>query len=97
MNLSQLDTKQLQKAIALYYDGKSAPVVTAKGEGSIADEMIEIAREYGVPLCDNSDLVNLLINLELGDSIPESLYISIAYIIAFAYDLQGKTPQSSAQ
>ena len=83
---------QLQKAVALYYDGKNAPQISAKGTGKVAEQIMEIAREHGVPLCDNPSLVDLLVTLELGDEIPESLYIAVACIIAFAYQLEGKTP-----
>ena len=86
--MSSIDDNDLQKAIALFYDGNQAPVVTAKGVGREAEEIIRIAGEAGVPLCDNAPLVELLAQLELGDSIPESLYIAIAHIIAFAYKLQ---------
>lgn len=86
--MNQISDNELQKAIALFYDGNRAPVVTAKGVGREAEEIIRIADEAGVPLCDNAPLVELLAQLELGDSIPESLYIAIAHIIAFAYKLQ---------
>jgi len=93
--MSQLDMDQekLQKAVALFYDGKSTPIVTAKGTGAVADNIIAIAEEHGVPLCDNSALVELLVQLELGDEIPETLYLAVAYIIAFAYQLEGKEPE----
>ena len=85
-------SEQVQKAVALFYDGKNAPHVSAKGTGAIAQQIIDIANEHNVPLCDNSALVDLLVNLEVGDEIPTSLYIAVAYIIAFAYDLEGKQP-----
>ena len=91
---SQYSTQELQKAVALYYDGKNAPHVSAKGTGEVAQQIIAIAQEHGVPLCDNSALVDLLVTLELGDEIPEALYIAVAYIIAFAYQLEGKIPDA---
>ncbi len=93
---SQYSTNQLQKAVALYYDGKNAPHVSAKGTGQVAEQIMAIAREHDVPLCDNPGLVDLLVTLELGDEIPENLYIAVAYIIAFAYQLEGKTPESDS-
>ena len=81
------------KAIALKYDEINAPKLVAKGELDIASEIIKIAQEYGVPLYENSELVDILAKLELGDEIPEVLYRVIAEIIAFAYHLQGKTPE----
>lgn len=83
--------EELTQAVALFYDGDSAPIITAKGDGSTAQEIIDIARENGVTLCENKPLLELLMTLELGDEIPESLYIAIAQIIAFAYQLQGKS------
>lgn len=83
----------LSKAVALFYDGKQAPQITAKGSGAIADEIIAIAQAHQIPLCDNKTLVDLLVNLELDQEIPENLYTAVAYIIAFAYALEGKTPE----
>ena len=84
--------QDIQKAVALYYDGNNAPTVTAKGVGETAEEIMAIAREHDIPLCDNPGLLELLVQLELGDEIPETLYTAVAHIIAFAYQLQGKTP-----
>lgn len=80
-------------AVALKYDGDDAPTITATGEGSIAEEIIRIAKEANIPLYENADLVELLSKLELGDHIPDVLYRVIAEIIAFAYYLQGKMPE----
>jgi len=82
-------------AVALHYDGESAPTVTAKGAGDIAEQIRAIAREHGVPLQDNPELTRLLFRLELGESIPEALYLAVAEVIAFAYHLKGKLPEKS--
>jgi len=80
------------KALALQYDGENAPIVTAAGEGDIAEEIIRIAREHGVPLKNDASLAALLSDLELGDEIPENLYRVIAEVIAYAYLVSGKVP-----
>ncbi len=84
--------EDLRQAVALFYDGDSAPTVTAKGSGTTAEEIIAIAQQNNITLCENEPLLELLMGLELGDHIPESLYIAIAQIVAFAYHLQGKEP-----
>ncbi len=81
---------KLRKAVALFYDGDAAPKVTAKGEGDQAAAIMQLAQEHGVPMFDNPGLVELLATLELGESIPKELYVAIAHIIAFVYQLQGK-------
>jgi len=80
-------------AVALHYDGDSAPQVTAKGTGEVAEEIMAIAKKHGVPLEENNELVQLLSKLELGEKIPYELYLAIAEIIAFTYMLKGKRPK----
>lgn len=84
----EFSDEQLKRAVALYYDGDQAPTLTAKGEGAQAEEIIRIAEEHGVPLYDNAPLVELLAELELGDEIPEALYLAVAHIISFAYKMR---------
>lgn len=80
------------RAVALSYDGSSAPIVSASGESALAEEILRIAREHNVPIYENADLVEILARLEVGSEIPELLYRAIAEIIAFVYMLKGKTP-----
>jgi flagellar biosynthesis protein len=84
-------------AIALQYDGEHAPRVAAKGRDEVAENIIRVAREYGIPLQENAPLAGLLATLELGDEIPESLYLAVAHVIAFAYHLSGKVPGQTAE
>lgn len=81
------------KAVALQWEGgKEAPRVTAKGEGRLAEEIIALAREHGIPIQENLPLVMALSQIELGDEIPRELYLAVAQVIAFAYYLSGKRP-----
>ncbi|BCG25703.1 EscU/YscU/HrcU family type III secretion system export apparatus switch protein [Pseudomonas sp. No.21] len=84
--------KQPRQAIALSYDGATAPSLTAKGDDELAEAILAIAREYEVPIYENAELVRLLARMELGEAIPEALYRTIAEIIAFAWYLKGKCP-----
>lgn len=81
-------TEAYQKAVALNYDHEGAPKVTAKGHGVIAEQIISLAREHDVHIHESPELVEVLLRLELGDEIPESLYRAIAEIIAFTYQLK---------
>ena len=79
-------------AIALNYDGKRAPKITAKGQGLVAEQIIETAKEHNVPLHTDVALVKVLSKMSLGDEIPRELYLAVAEIIAFIYLLSGKQP-----
>jgi flagellar biosynthesis protein len=82
-----------RQVVALNYDGQQAPTLTAKGDDALAEAILAIAREYKVPIYENAELVKMLARMELGDSIPEALYLTIAEIIAFAWRLKGKFPE----
>lgn len=80
-------------AVALSYDGKDAPRVTAKGEQAVAQQIVEAAEQAGVPLYPDPELAMVLSQIPLGEEIPDNLYKVIAEVIAFAYILAGKVPE----
>jgi len=79
-------------AVALHYDGKTAPRVTASGRGKVAGQIIEAARQHEVPLHTDPALVEVLARVPLQTEIPRELYVAIAEVLAFAYYLSGKKP-----
>lgn len=69
-------------AIALDYDRASddAPRIAAIGAYFTADEIVSIARQYGVPVVEHSSLVDALNHCELGESIPAELFRAVAVV-----------------
>lgn len=86
-------TNNEREAVALSYDGRQAPVISATGKGAVADEIIALAKEAGVHIHKDAHLSDFLQRLELGEEIPKELYLLIAELIAFAYILDGKFPE----
>ncbi|MBN8534225.1 MAG: EscU/YscU/HrcU family type III secretion system export apparatus switch protein [Rhizobiales bacterium] len=75
---------QTRIAVALKYDfGDSAPVVTAKGEGHVADKIIETAREHDIAIEENPVLAEALSKIDLDTEIPVPLYKAVAEVIGF--------------
>lgn len=87
------EKKPKRSAVALHYDEKNAPRITAKGQAAIADEIIALAEQHEIPLHEDRELVALLSQLDLGTEIPRELYIAVAEVLAFAYMLTGKVPE----
>lgn len=87
-----------QMAVALAYHGNdAAPKVVAKGRGLIAEAIIERARESGVFVHQSEDMVGLLMQVELDQQIPPQLYLAVAELLAWLYQLEhGKIPPDSA-
>ncbi len=79
-----------RRATALNYEGTGAPKVVATGEGLIAERILEIARESGIPIKEDPALAELLGALDLGTEVPEDLYIAVAEAIAWAYRLDAR-------
>jgi flagellar biosynthesis protein len=90
--MSTVSDRSPGKVVALRYEGVGAPRVTAKGEGLVAEKILELAKEHHIPLHEDPNLVAVLAKLELGDEIPVALYRAVAEVIAFAYMVSGKVP-----
>ena len=69
-------------------DGDAAPRVVAKGNGLIAQEIIDRARAAGVYVHESRELVALLMRVDLDQNIPPQLYIAIAELLAWLYKLE---------
>ena len=77
------------KAVALHYTEElPAPLVVAAGRGELAEVIKRIARESGVTLVADTQLVDSLLTLEVGSLIPEELYQAVAEILVFVRDLR---------
>ena len=66
--------ERFKRAVALRYDMErdQAPRVLAKGDRLQAERIVEIAREHGIHVHEDTDLVALLAQLDVGQDIPES-------------------------
>jgi flagellar biosynthesis protein len=84
-------TEPLHKkvAVALEYDYKGAPRVTAKGRGAVAENILAIARENDVAVEENPVLAEALSQVELDDEIPEALYRGVAEVLTFVLSARG--------
>jgi flagellar biosynthesis protein FlhB len=67
-------------------DGDEAPVVVATGQGDLARKIVEAAHQYGVPVVRDVPLARALVELEVGDQIPEVLYEAVAEILRDAWE-----------
>jgi len=81
-----------KKAVALKYEPEKdgAPRVVAKGQGRLAELILEVARRHGIPVREDSELVRELFRLEIEAEIPPELYEAVAVILAWAYRLNRK-------
>lgn len=88
--------RSIKKAVALGYqkEKNSAPKVLASGKGESAAKIISLAKEHGVPIKEDEDLIEILSKLDLGDEIPPNMYKAVAEVFAFIYQMANKTPKN---
>ena len=81
--------RPLQQAVALVYEtGAPAPKVVAKGRGLVAEQIINVAQEAGVFIHESKELVSLLMDIDLDQQIPPTLYRTIAELLAWLYHIE---------
>lgn len=81
-----------QQAVALAYEtGDLAPRIIAKGQGLIAEQIIARARDHEIFVHESKELVNLLMQVDLDDHIPPALYMAIAEILAWLYQMENQS------
>lgn len=77
----------MKKAVALKYTPgeNEAPIVVAKGQGKLAESILDRAKEHGVPVQEDAALVEILSKLDLDQQIPAELYQLVAEVLTYVY------------
>ncbi|MDZ4817383.1 MAG: flagellar biosynthesis protein FlhB [Planctomycetota bacterium] len=86
-------TNPTELAVAIQYDPETmrAPIVVAKGAGTVAARIRRLALEAGVPIIEKKPLAQgLFKDVDLNHPIPDSMYAAVAEVLAYVYQLKGK-------
>jgi flagellar biosynthesis protein len=80
-------TYQQNTAAAIRYDSEkdNAPEVIASGKGLIAEKIIALGKEAGIPIYEDPILAAALAEVDPGNEIPPELYKLVAGVLAFVY------------
>lgn len=86
------DQSNRRTAAALGYDAEKdeAPKLLAKGTGELAERIIALAKEHGIPIKEDPDLIAVLAKLDVGKEIPPELYRVVAELLAFVYRVNNR-------
>jgi len=88
--MKQKSRKNSAVSLKYRHESDSAPRVTAKGKGKIAEKIIKIAKEHDIYIHEDPDLIEVLSQLDINDEIPPDLYLVVAELLAFVYSLNNK-------
>lgn len=84
-------TNPTHYSVALKYEktGNAAPKVVAKGVDQNAFRIREMAKEHQVPILESAALTRAIYHTtEIDEPIPEGLFIAVAQILAYVYQLE---------
>lgn len=86
-NADVIIANHINISVAIKYEkGKNdAPMIAAKGKNLMAAHILQLANESGVPIKNDASLASELFELEVGSSIPEVLYESVATVLQWVY------------
>lgn len=88
-----------RRAVALQYGAEdNAPVVVASGMGYLAERIVDVAQENGVPVYEDDSLATILSQLKLGQEIPPELYRAVVeiYVYFLTFDPYNRKPKKPA-
>ena len=86
-----------KRAVALQYGpDDTAPVVVASGMGYLAERIVDVAQENGVPVYEDDSLATILSQLSLGQQIPEELYQAIVEIYVYFLNFDASSRERRA-
>lgn len=92
--MSKSSEQSPQRAVALQYGpGQSAPVIVASGMGNMAEKIVEVATDSGVPVYEDNSLATVLSQMELGREIPKELYEAIVEIYVYFLNFDPDDPE----
>ena len=69
--------------------------LVASGMGYLAERMIEVAAESGVPIYEDNSLATMLSQLALGQEIPDALYQAIVEIYVYFLNFDPNDPDKA--
>ena len=81
--------KKIIRAAAISYDPaeNDAPILSAFGEGYLAQKIVEVARESGVPVMPDPSLASMLSKVSVGDEISPEMYDAVAKVLVFVSEI----------
>lgn len=86
------ESNKQKAAIGLLYEAGRAPEIVSKGFGELAEAIVQEAKQKGILVHQDEQLMETLSKLNLHEEIPRELYYVIAELIALSYIMQGKFP-----
>ncbi len=89
-NIKKIPKKKTAVALADSEGGKKVPRVKAAGRGIIAEKILQLAFENGIKVREDSDLAEMLAQIEIDSPIPSEAFLAVGEILSYVYRANGQ-------
>ena len=89
LRIVSANDKTVRRAAAISYDPTlhDVPILSAFGEGYLAQKIVEVAKESGVPILPDPSLSSMLSKISVGDEISPEMYEAVAKVLVFVSEV----------
>ncbi len=89
-NIKKIPKNKTAVALSGTEGGKKVPRVSAAGRGEVAARILELAYKNGIKVREDSNLAELLVQIELDSPIPSEAFMAVGEILSYLYRANGK-------
>ena len=89
-NIKKIPQKQTAVAITAGEEGQELPRISAAGRGKLAEQILQLAFENGIPVREDSALAEMLAGIELDSPVPSEAFFAVAEILSYVYRANGE-------
>jgi flagellar biosynthesis protein len=90
LNIKEKPDRQTAVALKDSTEEGPMPTLTAAGRGKIAEQILQIAYENGIPVRTDADLAEILAKIELESPIPSEAFMAVAEVLSYVYRANGE-------
>ncbi len=90
LNIKKKPDRMTAVALLDRTEDRMVPQISAAGRGKIAEEILRLAFENGVPVREDSTLAEMLATVEIDSPIPSEAFMAVAEILSYIYRANGQ-------
>jgi flagellar biosynthesis protein len=90
LNKKEKSARQTAVALKDRTADRAVPQITASGKGKIAEQILQMAYDNGIPVREDSALVEMLSVFDMDSPIPPEAFAAVAEILSYVYRANGQ-------
>ncbi len=90
LNIKKIPKRKTAVSLTRNKEVSDIPLVSAAGRGKIAEQILQLAYENGIPVREDSVLAEMLAKIELDTPIPSEAFMAVAEILSYVYRANGE-------